>query len=96
MWLAGLLTGAMVMVVAAAAALPHASTPEKMDVLVYGSTPSGVAAAIAASRAGQRVALVDPGSRVGGMASLLSPLVTMPLSYHHAPQLLSRTHEHVV
>ncbi len=39
------------------------------DVVVYGATASGVAAAVAASRQGARVALVEPGSHLGGMVS---------------------------
>jgi len=39
------------------------------DVVVYGATASGVAAAVAAARQGARVALVEPGSHLGGMVS---------------------------
>ena len=39
------------------------------NVLVYGSTPAGVAAAIAAARTGARVALVEPSAHVGGRFS---------------------------
>jgi len=42
---------------------------EDVDVLVYGSTPSGVAAAVAASRAGRTAAIVDPSLHVGGMVT---------------------------
>eukprot|EP00392_Amoebophrya_sp_AT5.2_P006186 g6196.t1 len=43
---------------------------EPWDVIVYGATPAGIAAAIAASRAGStRVALLEPGPYVGGMSS---------------------------
>jgi hypothetical protein len=39
------------------------------DVVVYGATASGVAAAVAAARLGARVALVEPGTHLGGMVS---------------------------
>lgn len=39
-------------------------TPE---VLVYGGTPAGIAAALAAARSGRSVVLVEPSSRLGGM-----------------------------
>jgi hypothetical protein len=39
------------------------------DVVVYGGTASGVMAAIAASQAGMRTALVEPGQHLGGMVS---------------------------
>ena len=43
---------------------------EDYDVVVYGATSGGVVAAVAAVRAGApRVALLDPGSRIGGMSA---------------------------
>ena len=39
------------------------------DVVVYGATASGVAAAAAAARQGAQVALVEPGPHLGGMVS---------------------------
>jgi FAD dependent oxidoreductase len=39
------------------------------DVVVYGATASGVASAVAAGRQGARVALVEPGTHLGGMVS---------------------------
>ena len=39
------------------------------DVLVYGATAGGVAAAVAAARAGCRVMLVERGEHVGGVAT---------------------------
>ena len=39
------------------------------DVLVYGATAAGVAAAVAASDAGARVTLVEAGRHIGGMVS---------------------------
>ena len=37
------------------------------DVVIYGATPSGIMAAIAASRAGRSVDLLEPSDRIGGM-----------------------------
>ena len=42
---------------------------QSYDVVVYGATASGVAAAVAAARQGARVALVEPGKHLGGMVS---------------------------
>ena len=39
------------------------------DVLVYGGTPAGVAAAVQAARMGRSVVLVEPGQHLGGMSS---------------------------
>jgi hypothetical protein len=43
----------------------HAAAP--VDVIVYGATPAGVCAAIAAAREGASVVLLEPTSHVGGM-----------------------------
>jgi hypothetical protein len=40
-----------------------------VDVLIYGGTPAGVAAAVAAASDGERVLLVEPTERLGGMAT---------------------------
>ena len=37
------------------------------DVVVYGATPAGISAAIAAGRQGRRVVLVEPTAHIGGM-----------------------------
>jgi hypothetical protein len=42
---------------------------EEFDVLVYGATPAGIAAALSAGRAGDRVLLVDPVDHIGGMVT---------------------------
>jgi hypothetical protein len=42
---------------------------EETDVLIYGATPGGIAAAIAAARDGERVLLVEPTDRIGGMTT---------------------------
>ena len=44
-----------------------AQSAQAGDVVVYGATPAGVAAAIAASREGAEVLLIEELSRVGGM-----------------------------
>ena len=57
--------GALVLL---AAAEPQAQ-PESFDVAVYGSTPAGVVAAVAAARMGHRVVLLAQTGDVGGMVS---------------------------
>lgn len=42
---------------------------ENVEVVVYGGTPAGIMAAIAAARRGHRVALIDLNAHVGGMVS---------------------------
>lgn len=46
-----------------------AHAAQKYDVLVYGGTPSGVMASVAAAREGERVAIVLPNLHTGGMMS---------------------------
>ena len=41
----------------------------EFDVIVYGATPSGVAAAVGAAREGAKVALLEPGQYTGGCMS---------------------------
>ncbi|HEV2528269.1 MAG TPA: FAD-dependent oxidoreductase [Thermomicrobiales bacterium] len=47
----------------------HGRDDGPFDVVVYGATAAGVTAAVAAARAGVRVAVVEPGRHVGGMVS---------------------------
>lgn len=47
----------------------QAAEKQITDVLVYGATPAGVAAAVAAAREGAKVTLVEPMNLVGGMMS---------------------------
>lgn len=42
---------------------------EKFDVVVYGATAGGAITAVAAAREGLKVALLEPGSHIGGMVS---------------------------
>ena len=52
-----------------AAATDSSPTALSFDVLVYGATPAGIAAAVvAANGTGLRVALLEPGPLIGGMA----------------------------
>jgi hypothetical protein len=44
-----------------------ACAAEPADVVVYGGTPAGVAAAVAAADAGRTVLLIEPTDRIGGM-----------------------------
>lgn len=46
-----------------------ATTPKQFDVVVYGTTASGVIAAVAAARDGMRVALVGSDQHLGGMVT---------------------------
>lgn len=45
------------------------SRAEEFDVLVYGATPAGIAAALAAAEEGGRVLLVEPTQRIGGLVT---------------------------
>lgn len=45
------------------------NTPVEYDIVVYGATAGGVAAAIQGSRMGKNVVLVEPGRHVGGLTS---------------------------
>ena len=47
----------------------HYSTTTTADIVVYGGTPGGITAAVAAARHGHSVALVEPGGHVGGVVS---------------------------
>jgi hypothetical protein len=66
------LVGAVVLTsVTPVTAQPPAGEPVHTvsQVVVYGGTPSGVAAAVAAARAGMTVSLIEPTGRIGGMMS---------------------------
>src|SRR6056297_1356750 len=49
--------------------LADASEPRSADIIVYGSTPGGFCAAIAAAREGASVILLEPTDHVGGMST---------------------------
>ncbi len=45
------------------------SRAENPDLLIYGATPGGIAAATAASRHGSKVTIIEPSKRVGGIVA---------------------------
>src|SRR5262245_51310362 len=57
------------LVVACGGATDRAAETKSFDVVVYGATPAGVFAAVAAQREGATVALVEPMDIVGGVVS---------------------------
>src|SRR6056297_3172921 len=62
----------------------HAATDHHADVVVYGSTPGGFCAAIAAAREGASVILLEPTDHVGGM-------ITGGLSHCDSNQMVRST-----
>src|SRR5258708_21933391 len=46
-----------------------AAEATKMDVVVYGGTPSGIMAAVESAREGRRVILIQPTKHIGGIDS---------------------------
>ncbi|HEX4749041.1 MAG TPA: FAD-dependent oxidoreductase [Bryobacteraceae bacterium] len=60
---------AISVIVFAFTATLDAAPPESFDIVVYGATASGVMAAVAAANEGMHVALLEPGSHVGGMVT---------------------------
>ena len=50
-------------------ALPAAEPAEATDVVVYGATPGGIAAAIGAARESCEVILIEPTNRIGGLVT---------------------------
>jgi hypothetical protein len=60
---------ATAMGVAPTLAAGQASAPQRADVVVYGGTPAGIVAAVAAAREGATVILVEPGHHLGGMVA---------------------------
>ncbi|MBI5773508.1 MAG: FAD-dependent oxidoreductase [Verrucomicrobia bacterium] len=42
---------------------------QQTDVLIYGATPGGIAAAVAAAKGGRTVVLVEPTARIGGLVT---------------------------
>lgn len=49
--------------------IASAGRAESFDVVVYGGTSGGVAAAVQAAKMGQRVVLIEPGKHLGGLTS---------------------------
>jgi flavin-dependent dehydrogenase len=50
-------------------ALDEAPPRERFEVVVYGATPAGIAAAVSAGQSGRRVLLVEPTGRIGGLVT---------------------------
>jgi len=48
---------------------PVWAAPRESDVVVYGGTSAGVAAAVQAARMGKSVVLIEPGKHLGGLTS---------------------------
>ncbi len=44
-----------------------ASSFAETDLLIYGSTPGGIAAAVSAAKQGREVTIIEPTERIGGM-----------------------------
>lgn len=44
-------------------------SPEEYDLVIYGGTSGGIAAAIQAKRMGKKVILIEPSSRIGGLTT---------------------------
>ncbi|WP_188961788.1 FAD-dependent oxidoreductase [Deinococcus aquiradiocola] len=65
------------------------AAPSGNDLLVYGGTPQGVMAAVAAAQQGQRVVLAVPGDQVGGVLTR-AWLTTLDMSSGPDGQPLSR------
>lgn len=63
------------------------ATTVAVDVLVYGSEPEGVAAAVTAAEAGLNTLLITPHARIGGLFVLgelnMLDLRTQPFNYQH-------------
>ena len=53
----------------AALSLSTAPAESQFDVVVYGGTSAGVAAAVQSARMGKHVVLIEPGRHVGGLTS---------------------------
>ncbi len=60
-------TAAVVLVLLGAASA--VAQPQTADVIVYGATPGGFSAAIAAAREGAGVILLEPSEHIGGLST---------------------------
>lgn len=49
--------------------VPRGSKTEKYDIVIYGGTSAGIAAAIQASRMGKSVVVIEPTNRIGGLTT---------------------------
>jgi hypothetical protein len=59
----------LVMLIPLGAAPAEVQEPRSSDVVIYGATPAGIAAALAAAERGCSVVLVEPTARIGGMTT---------------------------
>ena len=59
-WMIGVLLGAD---------LPGIGQPVERDIVIYGATPGGIAAAVQAKRMGRSVVLLEPTDRIGGLTT---------------------------
>ena len=57
------------MTLAAGATAVRATEPATFDIVVYGGTSGGIAAAVESARRGHSVVLIEPGRRLGGMTT---------------------------
>ncbi|HBJ82587.1 MAG TPA: protein-xanthan lyase [Verrucomicrobiales bacterium] len=74
------LTSHLLTLLAAASSLTHAAETQRVDVCVYGATPSGIVAAVAAKQEGCSVLIVEPGRWVGGILGAgIKPLQDCPV-----------------
>ena len=62
-------TAMLMAVAAAAAAVVAAASQPEFDVVVYGASCAGVAAAVAAGQLGMKVGLYEPLPMIGGMCA---------------------------
>jgi hypothetical protein len=61
--------GVVALLLAVAALAAPAQQPQAYDVVVYGGTSAGVAAAVQAARMGKKVVLIEPTAHLGGLSS---------------------------
>ena len=59
----------LVLVMAAWSVPTRAADPEPVDLVVYGGTSAGIAAAVQAHRMGKTVIVIEPSQRVGGLTT---------------------------
>lgn len=57
------------LIVLAASVLVVSAATHRVDVVVYGGTPGGIASAVQVARMGRSVILVEPGGHLGGVAA---------------------------
>lgn len=84
------LTGTSIAVPRFGGVVPNTTPPEIVDLVIYGATPSGLMAAMAASQGGLVVAVIEPTQHIGGMTtSGLAQTDYKGSSYRHMSPLTS-------